>query len=726
MGGALAQPLGVSAAPGKGVVPRDSGFAEALAHAGNSVTTRSVALSRLGMRETAVLDAPQTNREYYFPVPAGVPLDGAELQVDADYLRGDGGRATMLVSLDGSPVLARALTQPRGDAAATLGVSGEPRPSGYVRVGLAWSSVINDAICTDQTAIGNVLRVEPTTRLTYRYDTNDVKDLRTAWTALPQTPSIVISAASVGAPAYDTAWRAAALMQRDGREPVIRTWPKVGDTVELGTLGVPAPLRVLPAFAALAMGGTHRLANPAEVGALLVLVPERVWPADLIVADDALHAALDASLDALRVQALGVSQDDADAFDVWRKRAIAPLAAPLAGGEARLVHVGGQAAIVVGDRNAIDVLAQAWRSINVSNQLVVHEIDSGSNGKAEVVSLTALGGEPRTIDVRRQASWSVAFDLGAVAGAGRLPDDVVLDLAGAPNSHGANVVASVYFNDVLIGAKLLDADGRAQRVTAHIPRYALAARNQLRVSFQRQPDGGCATDQGYPAAVLPGSHLTLVHAEGDQSFTGMVARFAQSATVIVPASYLGDATATLPRVARLADAAGVAPQRAALDVTPAGQSAAPTAPFLAIDVPLAEPKSHVRVANNGLTILGPNEESLYDVSGVANLAGVGVVDVERAGGAMGVVYRNIGARAPLLPVAFQLARGDVAVIDGSGVLKQIDTVHAGALEQESTGTAWTKQWLIWIVPAAVVAAFIALLLLASLVRRRKARKQDGE
>ena len=123
--------------------------------------------------------------------------------------------------------------------------------------------MINEAVCTDQTAIGNVLRLAPSTRLTYRYDANNIRDLRTAWSALPQTPTIVIGARHVDASSYDAAWRAAALMQRDGREVAIRTWPKAGETVELGALDVPDALRALPAFAALAAGGTHRLANEA-------------------------------------------------------------------------------------------------------------------------------------------------------------------------------------------------------------------------------------------------------------------------------------------------------------------------------------------------------------------------------------------------------------------------------------------------------------------------------
>jgi hypothetical protein len=723
--GAPAQP----AAPVDASVASDAraaGFADALVHSGNGVTTRIVVLRGLGVRSTVVLDAPQASREYYFPVPAGIALNGAELDVDADYLRGDGGRTTMLISLDGSPVLGRALAQPRGDATATVGVSGEPRESGYIRVGFAWSSVINDAFCRDQTAIGNVLRVAPTTRLTYRYDAGDVKDLRTAWTALPQAPSIMISAQRIDAASYDTAWRAAALLQRDGREGAIRTWPRVGDTVDTGTLNVPDALRSLPAFAALGAGGAHRLANEAEVGALIVLASERAWPANLIVPDDALRTALNTSLDALYAQAAQVSRDDADALDAWRKRVIAPLATPLAAGEARLVHFGGQSAIVVSDARAIELLAQAWRPISVSDRLVVHDIDSSANGRADVVPLAALGGEPRAFDVRDHASWSAAFDLGAVAGAGRAPDDVVLDLAGAPNSHGARPVASVYFNDVLIGAKLLDADGRPQRLTAHIPRYAIAARNLLSVSFERQRDGGCASDRGYPVAVLPSSYLTLTRFAAADSFAGMVARFAQGASVMVPASYLADAVASLPRVARLANGAGIALQRATLAVTQDGQTAVPAGPFLAIDVPLANARSHVHVAADGLTILGPEDAPLYDVSGVARLTGVGVVDVVHSGGTAGVAYRSVGTRAPVLSTAFQLSRGDVAVLDGSGVLRQLDTVHAGSFDEGGADTPWTRQWLIWVVPVGVVAAFTALLLAASFVRRRNERKQAGQ
>ncbi|AMH44067.1 cellulose synthase [Burkholderia sp. PAMC 26561] len=706
-------------------------FADAFDTASHAPITRTVELKRLGVRDTVALGAPDSRREYYFPVPAGVPITDAALQVDASYLRGDGGRTTMLVSLDGSPVLARALTQPQGNAAATIGVDGSPRANGYVRVGFEYASVINDAVCADQTAIGNVLRLAPGTRLNYRYNSGDIRDLRTAWSALSQTPAIAISSKRIGTAAYDTAWRAAAIMQRDGREPSVSGWPAVGDTVNLGTPDVPAALRAMPAFAALAAGGEHRLANAAEAGALLAISAPTALPADLIVADNAWRTNVNASLDALRVQAAVVSPEAASAFDDWRARVVAPLVTPLAPGEARLVHVAGQAAIVVGDTRSVGALAQVWRAVDGSNQLVVHQIDSAANGRHDVVPLAALGGVPRTVNVLRQASWTADFDLGAVAGAGRLPDDVVLDLAGSPNGHNSGVVASVFFNDTLIGSKLLDANGRAQRVTSHIPRTALSSRNLLRVTFTRQSDSGCASDEGYPAAVLPTSHLTLVKADADDNFTGMVARFATSASVLVPSAYLADSTTTLPRVARLADATGVDPQRATLTVTSGSAAVTPAGPFLAFDVALADQKSHVQVADARLAITGNDDETLYDVS----QQGVGVLDVAHAGNTRGVIWRSVGARAPIVPVSLQLAQADVAVLDGTGVLKEIDTRDPAGMIRIDTGNEagapWSERWLSWTVPALLVGMFILLLMFAALVRSRKqqaeklAEKQAG-
>lgn len=686
------------------------------------LATRTVTLAELGIRDPIVLHAPDSRQELYLPVPAGVPLTNATLQLDGSYLRGNGGRTTMLLSLDGSPVLSRSPTDEQGDASTGLGVDGAARPTGFVRVGFDWSSVLSDNICTDQTAIGNVWRIAPTTRLTYSYDPDAIGDLRSAWSALPHKPVVMLGARTVNTTAFDAGWRVEALLQRQGHGPLTQAWPAVGDTVELGNLDVPAPLRAIPAFAALAAGGTHKLANPAELGALIALSPRSAFAPDLIVADDNVRNSLKVTLDALRDQVVSASPNAIAAFDAWRVRAMDPIAKRLAPGEVRLAHLGGQTAIVVGDNDGVAVLARTWLPIDVSSRLVVHEIDRSPNTHADQISLALLGGEPRTLDVKGRATWDANFDLGAASGNGKLPGDVVLDVAASPTSNGSAQTASIYFNDVLIGSQLLHADGKPQRISAHIPHYALAPNNLLRVVFQRQPDAGCtARDPGHPVAVLPSSHLTLVEASVDDDFTGMVARFASAATVIVPNAYLNDAPHVLARVASLANATGIAPTRAELSVAADGQTVTPKDTFLAADVALNSEHSVARLTNDRLSLTDASGRMLADVSGLNR---IGVIETAKAGDVSGIVYRTVGDTPPVIPASLQLSRGDVAIVDGSGVLRQFDTRHPGEVPDvsDANGPWMTLDWLRWGVPAVLVALFIVLLLVARVARRRNQDK----
>ncbi len=686
---------------------------------------RNVSLADLGMRDPVALHAPDARQELYLPVPVNVPISNATFQFDGTFLHADGGRTTMLLSLDGAPVLARALTQPQGDAAASVGVDGAARPSGFVRVGLGWSSVINDNVCADQTAIGNVLRIGPTSRLTYSFDPAAIKDLRTAWSALPQTPVVMTGARGVAAPAFDAGWRAEAQLQREGKTPVTRAWPVAGDTVDLSGVTVPDALRAVPAFAALATGGLHKLASPAEAGALVALAPHAGFAPDVIVADDHLRDSLKTELDALRAEvgaaAGGASSSTAAAFDAWRTRSIGPIAEPLAAGEVRLAHLAGQVAIVVGDNDGVAVLARAWRAIDVSDRLVVHQIDRTQNADVDAISLSALGGQPRTLNVLGRATWDANFDLGTVSGNGKLPSSIVLDVSAMPTLNGAGQTAAIYFNDVLIGAQLLNTNGKPQRITAHVPHYALASNNLLHVVFERQPEGGCqARSEGQPIAVLPTSKLQLDKADLEDNFAGMAARFATNATLIVPSAYLDDTTLSLARVARLANAAGIVPSRTTLSVAPNGEAVAPKDPFLAADVAVKGETSHAMLSQDRMTLTDASGKTLADVSGLKNLA---LIDVVRADGAAGIVYRATGETAPVLPASMQLTPGDVAVVDASGVAKRFDTLHPGEVLQLDNGVSWFAQngWR-WGIPAALVALFLVLLLAASIARRRHRNK----
>jgi hypothetical protein len=298
----------------------------------------------------------------------------------------------------------------------------------------------------------------------------------------------------------------------------------------------------------------------------------------------------------------------------------------------------------------------------------------------------------------------------------------VLDVAAAPTSNNSGQTASIYFNDVLIGSQLLTANGKAQRITARVPHYALAPGNQLRVEFQRQPEGDCGPrDQGHPIAVLPSSHLRLTDATLGDDFTGMVARFASQAEVIVPAAYLGDATQSLPRVARLANASGIAPTRAVFSVARDGEAVSPQGAFLATDVALANEKSVARLSKDRLSITDPSGKMLADVSGLNR---VGVFQVVKSGSVQGVSYRTVGDTPAVLPASLQLSRGDVAIVDGSGMLRQFDTRHPGqVIDAADVEGPWsTQSWVRWGVPAALIGLLLVLLLIANIARRRNRDK----
>src|SRR5262249_3191519 len=68
--------------------------------AGDSMISREVVLGDLGFSQPMVMAGFDSRQEVYLPVPAGIPLSDAYLQLDGRYLRTDGGRTTVLLSLD--------------------------------------------------------------------------------------------------------------------------------------------------------------------------------------------------------------------------------------------------------------------------------------------------------------------------------------------------------------------------------------------------------------------------------------------------------------------------------------------------------------------------------------------------------------------------------------------------------------------------------------------------
>ena len=335
------------------------------------------------------------------------------------------------------------------------------------------------------------------------------------------------------------------------------------------------------------------------------------------------------------------------------------------------------------------------------------------------MSLKYLGGKPGSFDVLAHADWNATFDIGAVAADGRLPGTLVLDVAAAPSAARTPPVVSIYMNDILLGARQMDADGKLERITAPVPRYSLSARNILRVSFVRQlaSDRCRETPEAYPVSVLPSSHMLLEKVTPSDDFNGMVSRYAAGAHVMVPAAYLADATNTLPRVVRLAASTGVSPVNARFTAVNGDVMPPAGGPFLAMELPLKDAKSRVKLDGGRVVMASSDDKVFLDVTGLNN---VGIAEVVKIGADTGVMYRNAGTLPPSMDKTILLGQGDVAVIGTSGLLGEINT-------SDPTGRKVVgeqrKPWMLtggywWLLPVLGVVFMIALLVFASRRRRR--------
>lgn len=693
---------------------------------GDSWITRDVTFAELGFNGPVVLGAPDSRREIYLPVPAGVMLADAVLKMDADYMRADGGRTSLIISLDNYPVSARGFALDHGDASASIAIDGARRPSGFVRLGLNWTTAVAfDASCADARTPGNVLRIEPDTHFSYRFDGASIRDLTTAWSALPAVPVILVAGNKLTAASYDSAWRIGAALERAGKRSQIKALPAIGDTVEIAAGSVPTGLMSLPSFAALATAGTHKIKNLAEVGALIALGQNGPLHADIVIADTATEAAIASPLNALRDEIQSAGAEAVTAFSGLRDTALAPAMTSLAAKEVRLMTVFGRPTIVVaadGGATAAGMFGKFWQRLALSSSLIVQSADLPA-ADGNTVTLKSLGGLPGSFDVLAHADWNTAFDIGTVSADGRIPGTLVLDVAAAPSAARTAPVVSVFMNEILLGAKQLEANGRRERITAHIPRSVLTGHNVLRVAFVRQlaSDRCRETPEPYPVSVLPSSHLLLVDGTPADNFSGLVSRFASGGNVIVPDAYLANAQETLPRVIRMAMTANVSPITAKFLVADKSDAAIPKGPFLLMDVAGKGVDSQVKLDKGRLILSGKRDRVLLDVAG---LNGIGVIEVVKAGANSGVMYRTVGSKPPAMDQPIVLSDGNFAAIGDNGLLAEMNTIDPSgrhALIDEEPSMVTANFW--WLIPVGLIVAFIILLLFASRMRRRKNAKR---
>lgn len=692
---------------------------------GDTWVTRSFALSDLGFTDAVLLNGFDAKQEFFLPVPRTLPLAEASIDFNGRYYKAEEGRTSMLLSVNGRPVFSRRIESPEGDASQVLKVDTSVRTNGFLRLGVNWLNNVAHRICEVERATGNVLSVAAETRFNYRFSSGALTSLADAWVTLPARPTLLVASRNLSKASYDTAWRIGAALEQANRRVVVKAFPVPGDTVDTTGWQVPSGLASLPAFAGLATGNArYVLKDDAEIGALVVLGAVSAT-GDIAVADGALQQQIGKALDALGAQLAG-DADGARAFTAWRN--LQTVAAPggLASHQIRLATLGARPVIAVAEdagAQAAGVFAEVWRNILVTRQATVARADAPDAEDRTVIRLAGFGSDA-SFDVVSRGDWTASLPLAAVAVNGRMPSDLVIDIAAAPGASSTRPVASVFWNNVLLSAKRLEADGRPERLDARVPGYALGLSNVVRVSVQRQPySNDCnETPQGFPVNVLPTSYVRAGDSEPDGTFVGLLPLMSGTPVVAVPASYLADAPQSLARLIRIAVAAGVTPVRAEFAVVEQGKPFAPGRPFLALQVPVQGTEPKVQIQDAHLRINGRNAPWL-DVDGLARLS---AVEVSRSNGQHGLVWQPLGEQTAAVQKAFVLNRGDIALIGADGPVSWVDSSNPSASLPPGAGESAFYEWrryLSWGVPLLSILLLVVLLVLVAAYRARRRAEQ---
>ena len=184
----------------------------------------------------------------------------------------------------------------------------------------------------------------------------------------------------------------------------------------------------------------------------------------------------------------------------------------------------------------------------------------------------------------------------------------------------------------------------------------------------------------------------------------------------MPGAWLQDAPASLGKVIAVASAVGASPEVSELKVVDAGAAVSPGAPWLAFGV--APAGVDVAGLKDGHLRVGGTSQPLLDVSGLDHAA---VVQVGSSGGQLGVLYSDLGAQAPSFSAPFRLLRGDLAVLDGTDVVREFDRQDPYGTRLAHDGNPQSKweRHMVWLLLLVGVIVFALLAARVTQVRRRK-------
>lgn len=685
-------------------------------------------LHNTGVTQPVVLSSVGQSREFFLPVPRGVSIRELALSFRARYLLGQSSGGTLQLMLDDEPVFARTYTGEQGEIDVSLPMTVSRAEGGFVRLRVNWLSNQVLRACEIDPPSSNSLTILPDTGLTFSMAGNGRLDLASAWHRIPAKGALTLSGQQADVAAFDSAWRIGAALDLAGKRMRFKALSeRRGHLVWRAPL--PDALDGLDRLASLKTGQSVALDDEVHFAMALLLDPQALL-GDVVVMDSALQSRIEAALKALDALATSPAQQ------AWldRQKMQTGVAGLLTGKDDAFVLGAGPSQVLVvtagsGER-AVGVFSPLWRNILTASGVRVTQARAQPLGQEGSVRLDSLGAQTSSINVVNHSIWQADFPYRTLDFDGRVPDQLVLDMAVSPDTSGARPVVSITWNDILLAAVRLQADGKPERLTARIPAYAVGQSNSIKVSLQRLPSAsGCTEPQvGFPFNVLPTSYFTTHVPVTEPSFVGVMPLLADKATLVVPESWLDDAPHALSHVVRLAAASGLSLTQTALQL----QGDAPyeaTGPFVAMDVALKGATSKLRIAEGGRVIVSGQPVATLDVSGLTDLSAVEVV---QAGQALGLHWLHLPKSDDSLThddtayvMPYDLDRGDLAIVAPSGLVSWLDSTDPDAATLTERATSAFHEWRRFFSWGAPMVLGLLLLVIVLLALAYRAGRRNG-
>lgn len=715
------------------------------------LVTRTLNLSDLGLSQHISLSNRNFEQHFYFPVPQGVELKDAHIEIHGTYLHPFPEQAALTLLVNDIPVYTYTLpsgntvspheqvnqasavlpaghSKEQGDEiAVSLPLEQLRAQNGFLNLGVVLTSLADSAHGIANNAHGNELSIDPmATRLAYSFAGDSVQDIRSLLTTLPRHPLILLPHRKLNAKQYGAALRLSQGLSDIGLQPEFAAVPQVGDVVDTAALDTAAQtfcLRIPEGMAnAIAQHQPYKITQPLEAA---------IWLALRIMSPDGLaQAVIDSAQtrQALLAALQGMDANSGFGKQLWTELHLdeavnwLPKAA-LSKANVRVAMLAGQPVLTLDGDNmemGANLIASTWRQIAGSRELalttplVLPDKDSPQPHIHFALNLPVQ-------NVLESAQWMIPIELGKLP-AGKWPESFEINLMSAPSGDGQSPVVSVLMNDNLLTAASLRTDGEITRLRAHIPLYTLHANNLLKVEIRRGTSGGMAPK--FPVQLLPSSYLNLRNAQEATQFFMLSTDVAHDAEVAVPARYLDDSANTLSVVSSVLRGLSVTGTDFTL-LTNATPGYKPSHDFVAFDCPPASDTQQVVPVNGRLVVRNKSNHTVFDSAGLGSLI---VLQLVQSGPQDGVSVISVDGTLPALRKPLQVSAGNLAIADAGGVRLEVNLDAKESdwqLDEQNRGVlTYLRRYRIWFVTLGLILVpVIALFSLRWYFRRRQPKSQ---